>query len=121
MAVYLTKAKTPLTTEDTEDTESGRQPKQLRQFRRLVEPHVRHRFAQGMRCEAVGHPTRPCSGITAGKDVNAGVAHDQGPLRSRAVLAQDGLGPLRIRLLAGKAVAPMHPDKKLAQTQRFDN
>src|SRR5258705_12056796 len=121
MAVYLTKAKTPLTTEDTEDAESGKQPEQLRQFRRLVEQHVWRGFAQGVRSESVGYSARPCSGIAAGKDVHTGVAHDQGLIRSRAGLAQDGLCPLRVRLFGGKAVAPVHPDKKLAQTHSFDN
>src|ERR1700738_3846343 len=115
------KAGTALTTEDTEDTESGRATKQLRQLGRFVEHHVRQHVAQGMRSEAVGYSASPCSGIAAGEDVNARVAHNQGLLRPARHFPQDGLRPLRIGFLSRKAVAAVNPGKEFTQAQRLDN
>src|SRR6185369_7650111 len=114
-------AKTALTTEDTEDQESGTEREQFRQLWRLIEQHVRRGFAQGMRSEAIGYAAGPGSGIAAGEDINAGIAYDQGLLRLGLHLSQDGLRTLGIRLLGGKAVATVHPGKKLPQSQRLDN
>src|ERR1700731_1846381 len=111
------KAGTALTTEDTEDTESGRATKQLPQLGRFVRQH----FAQGMRSEAVGYSASPCSGIAAGEDVNARVAHNQGLLRPARHFPQDGLRTLRIGFLSRKAVAAVNPGKEFIQAQRLDN
>ena len=80
-------------------------------------------FAEHLRARTPGRPGPGTSmaRLAAGENVVRGVANHQRLFRPRPRFLEDGLGPERIRLLGGKAIAPVHGNEEPAQPQRFDD